>query len=74
MLTTPTISPTPSVFPALIANTRIDLGLIFAIVAVVVVWFALYRTSWGLKLRLVGHNAASPNMPASRRPSSWFRP
>ena len=22
-----------------------------------VVWFALYRTSWGLKLRLVGHNA-----------------
>ena len=31
--------------------------MIFAIVAVIVVWFALYRTSWGLKLRLVGHNA-----------------
>lgn len=44
-------------FPALIERTRIDLGLIFAIVAVLVIWFALYRTSWGLKLRLVGHNA-----------------
>ncbi len=49
--------PKISVLPALVANTRIDLGLIFAIVAVIVVWFALYRTSWGLKLRLVGHNA-----------------
>ncbi|MDO8360147.1 MAG: ABC transporter permease [Devosia sp.] len=49
--------PKTAVFPAMIANTRIDLGLILAIVAVVVVWFALYRTSWGLKLRLVGHNA-----------------
>ncbi|MDC9822680.1 ABC transporter permease [Devosia sp. ZB163] len=49
--------PDSAVFPALVANTRIDLGLIFALVAVVVVWFALYRTSWGLKLRLVGHNA-----------------
>lgn len=49
--------PEPSVFPQLVANTRIDLGLILALVSVVVVWFALYRTSWGLKLRLVGHNA-----------------
>jgi general nucleoside transport system permease protein len=48
--------PELSVFPALVPNTRIDLGLILAIVAVVAVWFALYRTSWGLKLRLVGHN------------------
>lgn len=49
--------PATAVFPALVANTRIDLGLILAIVAVLAVWFALYRTSWGLKLRLVGHNA-----------------
>ena len=49
--------PTTSVFPALVPNTRIDLGVIFAIVAMLLVWFALYRTSWGLKLRLVGHNA-----------------
>jgi len=49
--------PKTSVFPALVANTRIDVGTIFAIAAVLIVWFALYRTSWGLKLRLVGHNA-----------------
>ena len=36
--------------------TRLDYGFVFAIVAVIVVWFALYRTNWGLKLRLVGHN------------------
>jgi simple sugar transport system permease protein len=49
--------PMTSDYPALVANTRIDLGVIFAIAAVLAVWFALYRTSWGLKLRLVGHNA-----------------
>lgn len=54
--------PDTSVFPQLIKFeglnvTRLDLGLVFALVAVLVVWFALYRTSWGLKLRLVGHNA-----------------
>ena len=49
--------PKESVFPPLIPNTRFDLGIGLAIVAVLVVWFALYRTSWGLKLRLVGHNA-----------------
>jgi general nucleoside transport system permease protein len=49
--------PPIAVFPALVGNTRIDIGLIFALVAVIAVWFALYRTSWGLKLRLVGHNA-----------------
>jgi simple sugar transport system permease protein len=50
--------PDGSLYPGLIEGfQRIDLGLIFAIVAVAAVWFALYRTSWGLKLRLVGHNA-----------------
>ena len=54
--------PDSSVFPQLIKFdglnvTRLDLGLVFALIAVLVVWFALYRTSWGLKLRLVGHNA-----------------
>jgi len=48
--------PETAVFQPLVAGTRIDLGLILAMIAVLVVWFALYRTSWGLKLRLVGHN------------------
>jgi simple sugar transport system permease protein len=49
--------PDASMLPVLVDKTRIDFGLILAIVAVLAVWFALYRTSWGLKLRLVGHNS-----------------
>ena len=49
--------PDTAIFPPMIPGTRIDLGLILALAATVVVWFALYRTAWGLKLRLVGHNA-----------------
>jgi ABC-type uncharacterized transport system permease subunit len=49
--------PKTSLYPVLVPGTRIDLGLIFAVLAVLAVWFALYRASWGLKLRLVGHNA-----------------
>lgn len=48
--------PPQAMFPELVSHTRFDLGIIIAIVAVAVVWFLLYRTSWGLKLRLVGHN------------------
>jgi simple sugar transport system permease protein len=53
--------PDTAVIPQLIkfdgfSITRLDYGFVFALVAVAVVWFALYRTSWGLKLRLVGHN------------------
>ena len=50
--------PDTAVFPQLFRGVaRVDFGLIFALAAVLVAWFALYRTSWGLKLRLVGHNA-----------------
>ncbi|MDO6966397.1 ABC transporter permease [Rhizobium alvei] len=56
LLATPNFPPNV-IFPALVPRTRIDLGLILAAVAVIATWFALYRTSWGLKLRLVGHNA-----------------
>lgn len=48
--------PPSAVFPAIIPGTRFDLGIVIALVAVLVVWFVLYRTAWGLKLRLVGHN------------------
>ncbi|NDV01150.1 ABC transporter permease [Pseudoroseicyclus tamaricis] len=49
--------PDTAVFPALIPGTRFDLGILFALIATGVVWFLLYRTVWGLKLRLVGDNA-----------------
>ena len=50
--------PTQSIFPALISGTRVDMGLIVALVCVLAVWFVLYRTSFGLKVRLVGHNSS----------------
>ncbi len=49
--------PPESVLPAIVPGTRFDLGIVIALVATGVVWFLLYRTAWGLKLRLVGHNA-----------------
>jgi simple sugar transport system permease protein len=48
--------PDASTFPVFVPNTRIDLSIVIAIVCVALVWFVLYRTSWGMKLRLVGHN------------------
>ncbi|KKC39730.1 ABC transporter permease [Devosia epidermidihirudinis] len=49
--------PETAILPAIIPGTRFDLGIVIALAATVVVWFLLYRTNWGLKLRLVGHNA-----------------
>ncbi len=34
--------PKTSLYPVLVANTRIDLGVIFAVLCVLGVWFALY--------------------------------
>lgn len=48
--------PQSSIFPAIIPGTRLDLGIVIALAATLLVWFLLYRTSLGLKLRLVGHN------------------
>jgi general nucleoside transport system permease protein len=48
--------PPQSVLPAIIEGTRFDLGIVVALVMTGIVWFVLYRTVWGLKLRLVGHN------------------
>ncbi len=48
--------PPQSVLPALVPGTRFDLGIVVALVCTGLVWFALYRTAWGLRLRLVGHN------------------
>lgn len=49
--------PVAATYPPFIPGTRFDLGILFALIAVAVVWFLIYRTRWGLKLRLVGDNA-----------------
>jgi ABC-type uncharacterized transport system permease subunit len=49
--------PDAAVYPSLIPRTRIDLGILIAIVAVVATWFYLYRTKRGYELRMVGFNS-----------------
>lgn len=49
--------PDGAVYPTLIPRTRIDLGLLIAFIAVIVIWFYLYRTKRGFDLRMVGFNA-----------------
>ena len=49
--------PDTAILPAIVPGTRFDLGIVIALAATFVVWFLLYRTAWGLKLRLVGDNA-----------------
>jgi simple sugar transport system permease protein len=48
--------PPQSVLPAIVPGTRFDLGIAVALIVTGLVWFALYRTAWGLRLRLAGHN------------------
>ena len=43
-------------FPTLIEGSRLHLGVPIAVVAAVVVYFVLFRTPLGFRLRAVGHN------------------
>lgn len=49
--------PEAAVFPTLIPRTRIDLGIVIAIIAVILTWFYLYRTKRGFELRMTGFNS-----------------
>ena len=44
------------VLPRIVEATRLHAGFIIAIVLAVVVWFILYKTTWGYEMRVVGHN------------------
>ena len=37
-------------------GTRVHLGIVLAVVALVVFWFVMSRTKWGLKMRAIGGN------------------
>lgn len=43
--------------PKLIARTRLHLGFVIAILAAVVVWIIMKKTTLGYEMRAVGHNA-----------------
>lgn len=40
-----------------LGTTGVHIGIVFAVVAVVVLWWALSRTRWGFQLQVVGGNA-----------------
>ncbi|RME86391.1 MAG: ABC transporter permease [Caldilineae bacterium] len=48
---------------------RVHLGLVFGLIAAVVLWFILTRTRWGYEIRAIGENkvaAAHAGMPVAR--------
>lgn len=45
-----------SQLPKLIPKTRIHFGLIFAIVASIIIWYLINRTVFGYEIKAIGHN------------------
>ena len=56
-LTTSARFPAPALYPSLWPGSRADLGVVLALLAALITWFALYRTRWGYELRMTGFNA-----------------
>ncbi len=58
-----------AVLPKLIARTRVHAGLVLALIAAVVVWVLVNRTTWGFEMRAVGASTAAARfagMPVAR--------
>jgi simple sugar transport system permease protein len=49
----PEIAPA-AIFPKLIPRSRLHLGFVLAVIIIVVLWFVLTRTAFGLRMRAVG--------------------
>lgn len=45
-----------AILPKIIPGTRIHAGLIIAVICVVALWFYLFKSRWGYKMRVVGSN------------------
>lgn len=42
--------------PKIIKGTSVSLGIVIAVIAAIVIWFILYRTSMGYRIRVMGFN------------------
>jgi ABC-type uncharacterized transport system permease subunit len=45
-----------------ISGTRVHYGLVFGVIACLLVWFLLERTVWGMKVKIVGGNARTAKL------------
>ncbi len=43
-----------TVFPQLIPRSRLHFGIIIAVIVILIIWFVISRTSFGLKMRAIG--------------------
>jgi simple sugar transport system permease protein len=48
-----------AIFPKLIPRSRLHLGFVLALVVMVILWFVLTRTAFGLRMRAVGFEPAA---------------
>jgi simple sugar transport system permease protein len=57
-----------ALLPIILADTRLHLGIVIALVTAVAVWFVLFKTTFGFEIRTVGSNASAARY-AGIRPS-----
>ncbi len=55
---TPDVNP-DAALPIILADTRLHLGIVIALVTAVAMWFLLFKTTLGFEIRTVGSNAAA---------------
>ena len=48
-----------AVLPIILADTRLHLGIVIALLTAVAMWFLLFKTTLGFEIRTVGSNAAA---------------
>lgn len=50
-----------AMFPTLVKGTRIHFGIVLAIILCILIYLLMYRTTFGMKLRITGDNTAFAN-------------
>jgi simple sugar transport system permease protein len=61
-----------AIFPRLIPRSRLHLGFVLAVVVVVVLWYVLARTAFGLRMRAVGLGAEAARFAGIRVERTMF--
>ncbi len=54
-----TTIPLPTKFPKIFGSTNLDLTVLIALLVVILTWFIVYKTKWGLRIRALGEHPAA---------------